>query len=116
MQKHKTWIGRRINSENTIAYQWNEKTSFWEEFEDGILKKKKWKEIVNNEATVIIDIGAEYDKVYLTPDGAYYGSKQFARGDFSSLLTLEELQNQALQLPTGDRWQLLEALLKSLKP
>lgn len=30
-------------------------------------------------------------------------------------MTLQELQNQALQLPIGDRWQLVQALLKSLK-
>ena len=30
-------------------------------------------------------------------------------------MTLQELQNQALQLPIGDRWQLVQALLESLK-
>jgi hypothetical protein len=30
-------------------------------------------------------------------------------------MTLQELQNQALQLPIGDRWQLAQALLESLK-
>lgn len=31
------------------------------------------------------------------------------------LMTLQEIQNQALQLPTGDRWQLIQVLLDSLK-
>jgi len=31
-------------------------------------------------------------------------------------MTLQELQNQALQLSTGDRWQLVQVLLESLKP
>jgi hypothetical protein len=31
------------------------------------------------------------------------------------LMTLQEIQNQALQLPTGDRWQLVQVLLDSLK-
>lgn len=30
-------------------------------------------------------------------------------------MTLQEIQNQALQLPTGDRWQLVQVLLESLK-
>ncbi len=30
-------------------------------------------------------------------------------------MTLQEIQNQALQLPTGDRWQLVQVLLDSLK-
>jgi hypothetical protein len=30
-------------------------------------------------------------------------------------MTLQELQNQALQLSVGDRWQLVQALLESLK-
>ena len=30
-------------------------------------------------------------------------------------MTLQELQKQALQLSTGDRWQLVQALLESLK-
>ncbi|NJL40244.1 MAG: hypothetical protein HC840_15835 [Leptolyngbyaceae cyanobacterium RM2_2_4] len=30
-------------------------------------------------------------------------------------MTLQELQQQALQLSTGDRWQLVEVLLESLK-
>ena len=30
-------------------------------------------------------------------------------------MTLQELQNQALQLPVGDRWKLVQALLESLK-
>jgi len=30
-------------------------------------------------------------------------------------MTLQEIQNQALQLPTGDRWQLIQVLLDSLK-
>uniref|UniRef100_B8HM54 Uncharacterized protein n=1 Tax=Cyanothece sp. (strain PCC 7425 / ATCC 29141) TaxID=395961 RepID=B8HM54_CYAP4 len=30
-------------------------------------------------------------------------------------MTLKEIQNQALQLPTGDRWQLIQVLLESLK-
>ena len=30
-------------------------------------------------------------------------------------MTLQELQNQALQLPIGDRWQLVQVLLDSLK-
>ena len=30
-------------------------------------------------------------------------------------MTLEELQNQALQLPISDRWQLVQTLLESLK-
>lgn len=30
-------------------------------------------------------------------------------------MTLQELQNQALQLPTSDRWQLVQTLLDSLK-
>ncbi|MEA5418220.1 hypothetical protein VB712_03220 [Spirulina sp. CCNP1310] len=30
-------------------------------------------------------------------------------------MTLQELQNQVLQLPTGDRWQLVQVLLESLK-
>lgn len=30
-------------------------------------------------------------------------------------MTLQEVQNQALQLPTGDRWQLVQVLLDSLK-
>jgi hypothetical protein len=30
-------------------------------------------------------------------------------------MTLQELQNQALQLSIGDRWQLIQALLESLK-
>lgn len=30
-------------------------------------------------------------------------------------MTLQELQNQALQLPIGDRWKLVQALLESLK-
>lgn len=30
-------------------------------------------------------------------------------------MTLQELQNQALQLPIGDRWQLVQTLLDSLK-
>jgi hypothetical protein len=31
------------------------------------------------------------------------------------LMTLQEIQNQALLLPTGDRWQLVQVLLESLK-
>ncbi|MEH1768715.1 hypothetical protein [Nostoc sp.] len=31
------------------------------------------------------------------------------------MTTLQELQKQALQLSTGDRWQLIQALLESLK-
>jgi len=30
-------------------------------------------------------------------------------------MKLQEIQNQALQLPTGDRWQLVQVLLGSLK-
>ncbi|OLP18694.1 hypothetical protein BST81_09235 [Leptolyngbya sp. 'hensonii'] len=30
-------------------------------------------------------------------------------------MTLQELQNQALQLPIGDRWQLVQILLDSLR-
>ncbi|UZQ56192.1 hypothetical protein OOK60_09135 [Trichothermofontia sichuanensis B231] len=30
-------------------------------------------------------------------------------------MTLQDIQNQALQLPTGDRWQLVQILLDSLK-
>jgi hypothetical protein len=30
-------------------------------------------------------------------------------------MTLQELQKQALQLSTGDRWQLVKTLLESLK-
>lgn len=30
-------------------------------------------------------------------------------------MTLQELQKRALQLPTHDRWQLVQALLESLK-
>jgi hypothetical protein len=30
-------------------------------------------------------------------------------------MTLQEIQNQALQLTTGDRWQLVQVLLDSLK-
>lgn len=30
-------------------------------------------------------------------------------------MTLQEIQNQVLQLPTGDRWQLVQVLLDSLK-
>ena len=30
-------------------------------------------------------------------------------------MTLQEIQNQALQLPTGDRWQLVQVPLNSLK-
>lgn len=30
-------------------------------------------------------------------------------------MTLQEIQNQALQLPTDDRWQLVQVLLDSLK-
>lgn len=30
-------------------------------------------------------------------------------------MTLQEIQKQALQLPTGDRWQLVQVLLDSLK-
>ncbi|MBD2183912.1 hypothetical protein H6S82_17780 [Planktothrix sp. FACHB-1355] len=30
-------------------------------------------------------------------------------------MTLQEVQKQALQLPTGDRWQLVQILLESLK-
>ncbi len=31
------------------------------------------------------------------------------------LMTLQELQKQALQLPISDRWQLMQTLLESLK-
>lgn len=34
---------------------------------------------------------------------------------FPKQMTLQELQQQALQLSTGDRWQLVEVLLESLK-
>ncbi|MFB2921566.1 MULTISPECIES: hypothetical protein [Aerosakkonema] len=30
-------------------------------------------------------------------------------------MTLQEVQKQALQLPTGDRWHLVQILLESLK-
>ena len=30
-------------------------------------------------------------------------------------MTLQELQKQALELPTSDRWQLVQTLLESLK-
>ncbi|MCD8485662.1 MAG: hypothetical protein LRZ84_02650 [Desertifilum sp.] len=30
-------------------------------------------------------------------------------------MTLEELQNQALQLPIGDRWRLVQSLLNSIQ-
>ena len=30
-------------------------------------------------------------------------------------MTLQELQNQILQLPSSDRWQLVQTLLESLK-
>ena len=33
----------------------------------------------------------------------------------SGLMTLQELQKQALQLPTSDRWQLVQTLLELLK-
>jgi hypothetical protein len=31
------------------------------------------------------------------------------------LMTLQEMQNQALQLSIGDRWQLVQTILESLK-
>jgi hypothetical protein len=31
------------------------------------------------------------------------------------LMTLQELQNQALQLPLGDRWRLVQSLLSSIQ-
>ena len=31
------------------------------------------------------------------------------------LMTLQELQNQALQLPIGDRWRLVQSLLSSIQ-
>jgi hypothetical protein len=31
------------------------------------------------------------------------------------LMTLQEMQNQALQLSIGDRWQLVQTVLESLK-
>jgi hypothetical protein len=31
-------------------------------------------------------------------------------------MTLQDLQKQALELPTSDRWQLVQTLLESLKP
>ncbi|NJN91769.1 MAG: hypothetical protein HC878_16330, partial [Leptolyngbyaceae cyanobacterium SL_5_14] len=34
---------------------------------------------------------------------------------FPKQMTLHELRKQALQLSTGDRWQLVEVLLESLK-
>jgi hypothetical protein len=43
---------------------------------------------------------------------AIYNSSRIAR---KGLMTLQEIQNQALQLPTGDRWQLVQVLLDSLK-
>jgi hypothetical protein len=30
-------------------------------------------------------------------------------------MTLQELQNQALQLPVGDRWRLVQSLLSSIQ-
>lgn len=30
-------------------------------------------------------------------------------------MTLQELQNQALQLPVGDRWRLVQSLLRSIQ-
>ena len=30
-------------------------------------------------------------------------------------MTLQELQNQALQLPIGDRWRLVQSLLSSIR-
>jgi hypothetical protein len=30
-------------------------------------------------------------------------------------MTLQEIQNQALQLPTGDRWRLVQLLLSSIQ-
>jgi hypothetical protein len=30
-------------------------------------------------------------------------------------MTLQEIQNQALQLPIGDRWRLLQSLLSSIQ-
>jgi hypothetical protein len=38
-----------------------------------------------------------------------------AGSHISRPMTLQELQKQALQLSTGDRWQLVQALLESLK-
>ncbi|GAB4236295.1 MAG: hypothetical protein Kow00121_63620 [Elainellaceae cyanobacterium] len=38
-----------------------------------------------------------------------------ARVAGKGLMTLQEIQNQVLQLPTGDRWQLVQVLLDSLK-
>jgi hypothetical protein len=38
-----------------------------------------------------------------------------ARVAGKGLMTLQKIQNQALQLPTGDRWQLVQILLDSLK-
>lgn len=35
--------------------------------------------------------------------------------NLSGQMTLQELQKQALQLSTSDRWQLVQALLESLK-
>jgi hypothetical protein len=34
----------------------------------------------------------------------------------SRQMTLQDLQKQALELPTSDRWQLVQTLLESLKP
>jgi formylglycine-generating enzyme required for sulfatase activity len=35
--------------------------------------------------------------------------------NWGGLMTLQELQNQVLQLPIRDRWQLVQTLLESLK-
>jgi len=40
---------------------------------------------------------------------------QWMQSCWETLMTLQEIQNQALQLPIGDRWQLVKVLLDSLK-
>lgn len=47
----------------------------------------------------------------ITAAAIYNRAKVAGKG----LMTLQEIQNQALQLPTGDRWQLVQVLLDSLK-
>jgi hypothetical protein len=51
-------------------------------------------------------------KVLLGDEGS---TLQWMQSCWETLMTLQEIQNQALQLSTGDRWQLVKVLLASLK-
>jgi hypothetical protein len=55
---------------------------------------------------------APHPRIPLTPNQRFWREAPAVSAEH---MTLQELQKQALQLPIGDRWQLVQTLLESLK-